>query len=34
MQVEVDIVRAIAQDGRVDLLARWMGLMIRGGHAK
>ena len=34
MQVEVDMMRAIAEDGRVDLLAIWTGVLIRGGHTK
>ena len=25
---------AVAQDDRVDLLAKWMGVLIRGGHAR
>ena len=25
---------AVAQDGRVDLLAKWMGILVRGGHAR
>ena len=34
LQTEADIVMAVAQDGRVDLLAKWMGVLIRGGHAR
>ena len=33
-QMEADIVVAVAQDSRVDLLAKWMGVLIRGGHAR
>ena len=33
LQVEADIVIAVAEHDRVDLLAKWMGVLIRGGHA-
>ena len=34
VQVEVDMMRDFAEDGRVDLLAKWVGVMVRGGYAK
>lgn len=32
--MEADIIQAVAEDGRVDLLAKWMGVLTRGGHAR
>ena len=34
IQEEVDMIRAFAEDSRVDLLAKWIGVMISAGHIK
>ena len=34
MQIEAEVMRMMAEEGRVDLLAKWMGILIRGGHER
>ncbi len=34
MQIEAEVMRVMAEEGRLDLLARWMGILIRGGHER
>lgn len=34
LQVEVELIKEIAEEGRVDLLAKWMGVLVRGGHER
>ena len=34
MQVETEVMKVIAEEGRVDLLAKWMGVLVRGGHER
>ena len=33
-QIEAEVMRVMAEEGRVDLLAKWMGILIRGGHER
>jgi hypothetical protein len=34
LQVEVELIKEIAEVDRVDLLAKWMGVLVRGGQER
>jgi len=34
LQIEAEVMRTIAEEGRIDLLAKWIGILVRGGHER